>query len=55
MAKRNIAKYAYLEKWDTRFGTSERVVIRDANGHFVDNVSLTTLRKSKPAPHARKR
>lgn len=37
--------YAYLEKWDTRFGSSDRVVIRD-QGRFVDNVSLTALRKA---------
>jgi hypothetical protein len=49
------SKYAYLEKWDTRFGQSERVVIRDGFGHFVDNVSLTALRKSKVAPNSRKR
>ena len=36
--------YAYLESWDTRFGKSDRVVIRD-QGRFVDNVSLTALRK----------
>lgn len=54
MSKKNIAKYAYLEKWDTRFGQSERVVIRNANGQFIDNVSLTTLRKSPLAPNTRK-
>ena len=42
--------YAYLEKWDTRFGQSERVVIRDRQGKFVDNVSLTAL-KSAPLAH----
>ena len=31
MAK-NVKKYTYLEKWDTRFGQQERVVIRDENG-----------------------
>lgn len=45
----------YLEKWDTRFGESERVVIRDENGKFIDNTSLTALRKGKSAPHSRKR
>jgi hypothetical protein len=44
----------YLEKWDTRFGQSERVVIRDENGKFVDNTSLTALRKSPKAPNSRK-
>ena len=43
---KNIATYPYLEKWATRYGTSERVVIRDANGKFVDNVSLSALRKA---------
>ena len=38
--------FAYLEKWDTRFGESDRVVIRD-QGRFVDNVSLTALRKGE--------
>lgn len=52
---KNTAKYAYLEKWDTRFGTSERVVIRDANGKFVDNVSLTALRKAPTAPRTREK
>lgn len=33
----------YLEKWNTRFGLSERVVIRNA-GRFVDNTSLTALK-----------
>lgn len=52
--KKSTDKYAYLEKWDTRFGQSERVVIRDANGKFIDNVSLTTLRKAPLAPNTRK-
>jgi len=38
--------YAYLEKWDTRYGQSDRVVIRE-QGRFVDNVSLTALRKGE--------
>jgi hypothetical protein len=44
MAK--IKKYTYLESWATRYGTQERVVIRDANGKFVDSVNLTSLRKA---------
>ena len=44
MAK--IRKYTYLEQWNTRFGTQERVVIRDQNGKFVDSVNLTGLRKA---------
>ena len=38
--------FAYLEQWDTRFGKSDRVVIRE-QGRFVDNVSLTALRKGE--------
>jgi hypothetical protein len=34
----------YLETWDTRYGMSERVVLRK-NGKFVDNTSLTALRR----------
>lgn len=41
-----IKKYSYLETWNTRFGTQERVVIRDENGKFVDSVNLTSLRKA---------
>ena len=52
MAKPTIRKYTYLETWNTRFGTQERVVIRDQNGKFVDSVNLTGLRK---APVASKR
>lgn len=52
MAKKNTPKYTYLEKWDTRYGVQERVVIRDANGKFVDSVNLTGLRKA-PAVAAR--
>ena len=44
--KENIKTYAYLEQWETRFGKSDRVVIRNSNGKFVDNVSLTALRKA---------
>ena len=47
-SKKNIkAKtYPYLEQWNTRYGLSERVVLRK-NGRFVDNVSLTALRKGE--------
>ena len=47
-----IKKYSYLEQWNTRYGTQERVVIRDENGKFVDSVNLTSLRKA-PAVSAR--
>lgn len=46
MAKNNVKKYTYLESWATRYGQQERVVIRDANGKFVDSVNLTSLRKA---------
>jgi hypothetical protein len=46
MAKAKIKTYPYLEKWDTRYGTQERVVIRDEFGKFVDSVNLTSLRKA---------
>jgi hypothetical protein len=36
--------FMYEEKWDTRYGTSPRVVIRDAKGRFVDNVSKRQIR-----------
>jgi len=47
MAKATKAKiHPYLESWDTRYGTSERVVLRK-NGKFVDNVSLTALKRGQ--------
>lgn len=46
MAKKQPKSYAYLEQWATRNGLSDRVVIRKA-GRFVDNVSLTALRKGQ--------
>lgn len=39
-------KFTYLEKWDTRYGTQERVVIRTEDGKFVDSVNMTGLRKA---------
>lgn len=36
----------YLEVWNTRYGTSERIVYRK-NGKFVDSVSLDSLRAAK--------
>jgi len=38
-----IKKYTYLEKWSD--GT-ERVVIRTADGKFVDNANLSSLRRA---------
>ena len=34
----------YLETWNTRYGSSERIVYRQ-NGKFIDSVSLDALRK----------
>lgn len=45
--------FNYLEKWDTKHGTSERVVVRRA-GKFVTNYSITGLRKAPVAPHSRR-
>jgi hypothetical protein len=36
--------YPYLETWDTRYGMSQRVVLRK-DGKFVDNISLTALKQ----------
>ena len=36
----------YLEVWNTRYGTSERVVYR-RNGKFIDSISLDSLRKAQ--------
>jgi hypothetical protein len=47
------ATFNYLEKWDTKHGTSERVVVRRA-GKFVTNYSITGLRKAPAAPFSRK-
>ena len=47
MAKKNTPRtFAYLEQWDTRYGLSDRVVIRKA-GKFVDTISLSALRKGE--------
>lgn len=42
--KKNQPTYSYLESWDTRYGKSERIVVR-RNGKFVDNISLTALKQ----------
>lgn len=47
MAKKNTpSTYAYLEQWDTRYGLSDRIVLRKA-GKFVDTISLSALRKGE--------
>jgi hypothetical protein len=50
MAKKNITpKFVYLETWNTRYGTQERIVTRK-NGKFVDSTpALSTLRRGVPA------
>jgi hypothetical protein len=45
-AKNTQKVYNYLEKWDTRYGKSERIVTRQG-GRFVTNVSLTALKSAK--------
>jgi len=52
---KKMKKYSYLEKWYMSDGSvSERVVVRDANGKFVDNISLTALKSAPAAPRSRK-
>lgn len=40
------------EKWNTRFGKSNRVVVRDSNGHFVDNKSKKQIRNGEELGYA---
>ena len=44
--KNNAPTYNYLEQWDTRYGLSDRIVVRK-NGKFVNVISLTALRKGE--------
>jgi hypothetical protein len=45
--KTNKAKtIPYLETWETRYGSSQRIVLRK-NGKFVDNTSLSALKAGK--------
>lgn len=44
--KKNVPVYNYLEQWDTRYGLSERIVVRQA-GKFVSNISLSALRNGE--------
>jgi hypothetical protein len=41
MAKKQL--FIHKEMWNTRFGQSERAVVRDQNGKFVDNASKRQL------------
>jgi hypothetical protein len=48
MAKKNRKpKFLYLEQWDTRYGLSDRIVIRE-QGRFVDNITRKQLANSQP-------
>jgi hypothetical protein len=42
--KNTLKTYPYLETWNTRYGQSERIVLRKG-GKFVDNTSLTALKQ----------
>ena len=42
--KKPVYTYSYLENWDTRYGMSQRVVVRQG-GKFVDNISITALKR----------
>ena len=46
MSKSKAPIYNSLEKWNTRYGMSERVVVRQS-GRFVTNISLTALKRAK--------
>ena len=43
---KNQKVYNYLEQWDTRYGMSDRIVVRQG-GRFVNTISLTALRKGE--------
>jgi len=46
-AKKNKDKFLYMEQWDTRYGLSDRIVIRN-QGRFVDNITRKQLADSQP-------
>ena len=56
MAKsKKMKTYSYLEKWYMSDGSvSERIVVRQG-GKFVDNISLTALKRGKSAPNSRRK
>jgi hypothetical protein len=35
--------YMTVEKWNTRFGASQRLVTRKGNGQFVTNISRNQM------------
>jgi hypothetical protein len=43
-ARKKTPVIPYLESWDTRYGKSERIVLRQG-GKFVDNTSLSSLKR----------
>lgn len=43
--KSTARKFNYLEQWNTRYGSSTRIVTRES-GRFVTQVSFTGLLKS---------
>ena len=47
LAAQKRAKYLYLERWDTRDGQSDRIVIRN-QGRFVDNITRKQLANATP-------
>jgi hypothetical protein len=48
MAKKNRKpKFLYLEQWNTRYGLSDRIVIRE-QGRFVDNITRKQLQDATP-------
>ena len=52
--EKEMAKKLFIaeEKWNTRFGKSSRVVVRDSNGHFVDNKSKKQIRNGEELGYA---
>jgi len=47
MAKKSKSKtIPYLETWNTRYGKSQRIVLRK-DGKFVDNTSLSALKQGQ--------
>lgn len=45
-------KYIYQETWNTRYGKSQRVVVRE-NGRFVDNKSKKQIKNREYLSYTR--
>jgi len=45
-AKKKSKTIPYLETWNTRYGKSQRIVLRK-DGKFVDNTSLSALKQGQ--------